>query len=172
MALLEDFNVLKHSEDEKAVNSFQAKNVIKGTINGFDFSLFDFTSEKYKQDQELSNQTVVYLELKDASLPKFSLRPKIPSETTKNVFGAKKLNLNLGVDFSKKYVLEGEDMKNAMTMFNFNKLNLFGNGITEPIFESNGISAIVFDAGELSDPEDLKSFAEKAIELIIQFKKD
>ena len=89
LALLEDFNVLKHSEDEKAVNSFQAKNVVKGTINGFDFSLFDFTSEKYKQDQELSNQTVVYLELKNVSLPKFSLRPKTPSETTKNVFGAK-----------------------------------------------------------------------------------
>lgn len=96
----------------------KAYNILRGQKRDAQAAVFDY---KYTTGGGRSSQThqltLVYLTLSQAELVQFSLRPRRMFDKVAAKFGQKEINFELAIEFSKKYLVQGNDEEAVRRLF-------------------------------------------------------
>ena len=140
------------------------KNVMQGQAAGTHVTLFDYqytigsgkNSSTYKQ-------TVMMFDSPGMGLPQFALRPERFFHKIGAAFGYQDIDFDDHPDFSKHYLLRGDDEAAIRTMFSSDKLSYFehNHGLCA---EGTGQCLVFYRHGKRADPKEIPDFVQKGVE--------
>ena len=117
---LDSFTLFNHG------HSKQIKNFMYGEANGVKTALFDYIYVVGSGRNRTTHfQTVTYLEPADLRAPYFTLRPEGFFTKIMTAFGYQDINFGQRPEFSKKYLLRGQDEMAIRQVFNDQLLSFF-----------------------------------------------
>lgn len=91
-------------------HSRKTRNLLAGEKDGHRVAVFDYTYVTGAgKSQATWSQTVVHVHAQELALPRFVLRPEHVFHKIGELFGSKDIDLEVDPDFSKRYLLRGED---------------------------------------------------------------
>jgi hypothetical protein len=143
----------------------QARNVMKGEIDGLTVSLFDYTyvtgSGKSRREHR---QTVVGLSLPTSSLPPFLLKPENVFYRIASALGWHDIDFPEAPNFSKHFLLRGAQEHAIRAAFNPGVLDFFERhpGLSA---EGCGSQLVYYRAGRLQPPANIRGFIRQGCEL-------
>ena len=116
-------------------------------------------------------QSVIYFRSPELNLPQFSLRPETPFHKIGSALGYEDIDFEsdrTGVEFSKKYLLQGKDEQKVRELFTPEVLGFFGGqyGVST---EGGGDQLIFYRLGKRIKPEDVRPFMEEGLEVFRLF---
>jgi hypothetical protein len=143
----------------------QARNVMKGEIDGLTVSLFDYTyvtgSGKSRCEHR---QTVVGLSLPTVSLPPFILMPENIFYRIASALGWHDIDFPEAPNFSKRFLLRGAQEHAIRAAFNPGVLDFFERHPGRSA-EGCGRQLIYYRAGRLQPPAEIRAFLKQGCEL-------
>ena len=115
--------------------------------------------------------SVIYFRSPELNLPQFSLRPEGRSDKIGSALGYQDIDFEsdrTGVEFSKKYLLQGKDEQKVRELFATEVLGFFEgqDGIST---EGGGDQLIFYGLGKRIKPEDVRPFMEEGLEVFRLF---
>ena len=138
-------------------HSKQIKNFMYGEANGVKAAVFDYTfvtgSGKHRQTH---NQSVTYLEPANLRVPYFSLRPEGFMTKIFQAFGYQDIDFGQRPEFSKQYLLRGQDEPAIRQAFNDRLLSFF-ESYHGTCVDGGGNQLFVFRAGHRYLPHEIQS---------------
>jgi hypothetical protein len=143
----------------------QARNVMKGEIDGLTVSLFDYTYVTgHRKSRRDHRQTVVGLSLPTLSLPPFLLMPENIVYRIASALGWHDIDFPEAPNFSKRFLLRGAQEHAIRAAFNPGVLDFFERhpGVSA---EGSGSQLIYYRAGYLQQPADIRGFMRQGCEL-------
>ena len=153
------FNMIAGLEQFTLFNqghSKQIKNFMYGEANGVKAAVFDYTyvtgSGKHRQ---VHNQSVTYLESGNLRAPYFSLRPEGFFTKIMQAFGYQDIDFGQRPEFSKQYLLRGQDEIAIRQTFNDGLLSFFEN-YADTCADGGGNQLFVFRAGHRFQPQEIQ----------------
>jgi len=148
----------------------KATNLISGYFLGLNFRLFDF---RYTigggNSSRIIRQTVAHVELKSRHLPEFYLGPANFFHRMGKKMGYKKIDFEYFPDFSKKYVLKGEDEAQIQQAFKPYILDYLQNKTTGFSIEGLGKHIIYYRKNKRIKPVEIRQFMEMVREIVDLF---
>ena len=152
-------------------HSRRIKNIMEGAIEDNYIIIFDY---RYVtgggKNSHTYNQTVILFLSDRLDLPKFALRPENIFHKIGKVFGYKDINFDHYPQFSKKYLLRGEDEQLVREMFNEDVIRHFESNLNLCL-EAGGNQLIFYRSSKRVKPQLLRTFLDeafKAYQLFIQ----
>lgn len=107
-------------------HSKRIKNFMYGNAQGIKAAAFDYIYVTGGgKNQQTHYQTVVYLEPNSTSLPFFYLRPESFIDKMMSAFGSQDIDFGQRPDFSKQYILRGQDEPSIRGIFDDRVLAFF-----------------------------------------------
>ena len=107
------------------------------------------------------------------NLPQFALRPEYLFDKIGSALGYQDIDIDFesdrtGVEFSKKYLLQGKDEQKVRELFTPEVLGFFGGqyGVST---EGGGDQLIFYRLGKRIKPEDVRPFIEEGLEVFRLF---
>lgn len=138
-------------------HSKQIKNFMYGEANGVKAAVFDYTfvtgSGKHRATH---NQSVTYLEPANLRVPFFSLRPEGFMTKIFQAFGYQDIDFGQRPEFSKQYLLRGQDEPGIRQAFNDRLLSFF-ESYPGTCVDGGGNQLLVFRAGHRYQPHEIQS---------------
>jgi hypothetical protein len=163
LAGLSGFELFKHGHSKRL------KNLIRGATRQTEIALFDYRyTTGGGRHQQIWRQTVVLFRLNQASLPTFTLRPESVWDKLGAVLGFKDINFETHPDFSKRYVLKGQDEAAIRRVFNVRVLAFYE---AEPNIctEGAGDQLLVYRRAKQIKPEEWRAFLDEAFKVLTVF---
>lgn len=143
----------------------QIQNMVRGTINGFQVSVFDYTYYVSFGNRKIHRQTIVMIEAPQISLPLFSLRPRPEGLLQKmNILTENNIEFPQSPNFSDRYELTGRDERRIRQFFNNHLLNFFcETGIFS--LEGGGSRFVFYREDSLTAPESLRPMLNQGLQI-------
>ena len=140
------------------------KDVISGVFGGEEVLFCNYRYVVgHGKHQHASRQSLMFLTLK-RSLPDLVMAPEGFFSKVGQVFGAADIDLLTHPEFSKRYVLKGDEEETIRELFTFDLLEYFEKrlGLTLEVFQDE---LVFYRSNKRSAPEDLESFLTEGIEV-------
>lgn len=138
-------------------HSKEIKNFMYGEANGIKAAVFDYVfvtgSGKHRQTH---HQSVVYLEPGNSHLPYFSLRPEGFWTKIFQAFGYQDIDFGQRPEFSKQYLLRGQDELAIRQTFNDTLLSFF-ESYAGTCVDGGANQLFVFRASHRLQPHEIQS---------------
>lgn len=135
----------------------EIKNFMYGEANGVKAAVFDYVyvtgSGKHRQ---VHRQSVTYLEPANLRVPYFSLRPEGFFTKIIQAFGYQDIDFGQRPEFSKQYLLRGQDEPAIRQAFNDRLLSFF-ESYPGTCVDGGGNQLFVFRAGHRFQPHEVQS---------------
>jgi hypothetical protein len=149
----------------------KAFNFLRGQRRDALVTVFDY---KYTtgggKNSHTYQQTAVLFNLLASELAQFTLKPRGLWEKMTSKLGAKEMDFSTAAEFTKKYLVKGEDESAIHQMFNPSVLAFFEGqpGLT---VEANEKQLLVYRQSKRVKPEELKAFLDNATQLLALMRK-
>ncbi len=140
-------------------------NVLYGQIDGVKAALFDYQYVVgHGKHRSTHNQSVVYFEPRDVRLPVFSLRPEGTFHKIMSAFGYQDIDFGNRPEFSKLYLLRGQDEQTVRNTFSDAALGFYEMN-QGSCTDGGGNQLFVFRQGHRIAPLEAQSFVNWATEV-------
>lgn len=173
-----DFHPFGHDELHSKVQGFKLfnsghsrkmTNVILGETDLVNVAIFDYryTTGSGKH-QHTHHQTVVSMESKSLDIPSFTMRPESLLDWFGSALGFQDIDFDEHPQFSKMFVLKGENEAAIRNFFDMEILDFFAErkGIT---FEGFPGQFIYFKGGRTTKPDDMRTYLEEGYSVYAAF---
>jgi hypothetical protein len=139
-------------------HSKQIKNMMYGEASGIKAAVFDYVYVTgYGKHRQTYYQSVVYLEPGNLSIPFFSLRPEGLLFKIFTAFGYQDIDFGQRPEFSKQYILRGQDEQAIRQTFNDGLLSFYeAYGGTST--DGGGNQLFVYRGGYRFQPPEIQSY--------------
>ena len=135
----------------------EIKNFMYGEANGVKAAVFDYTFVTGSgKNRQTHCQSVTYLEPRNLRVPYFSLRPEGFMTKIFQAFGYQDIDFGQRPEFSKQYLLRGQDEPAIRQTFNDGLLSFF-ESYHGTCVDGGGNQLFVFRAGYRFQPEEIQS---------------
>jgi hypothetical protein len=142
--------------------SKRAGNVLSGTIEDLELHLFDYRyTTGSGKNRSTHHQTVAAFSIPGADLPTFRLAPETIFHKIGAAMGMQDIDFDGHPEFSKRYVLSGNDEKSIREIFT-PEVVAFLESIPRVHAEASGTWLIVFRTGRRVKVEKLHEFLDEA----------
>jgi hypothetical protein len=147
-------------------HSRQVKNFMYGEAQGVKAAVFDYIyvtgSGKHRHTH---SQTVVYLEPANLNLPVFALRPESFVIKMLTAFGYQDIDFGQRPEFSRQYILRGQDEPAIRQTFNDRVLSFY-ESYSGTCTDAGGNQILLFRAGHRFPPQEIESYVGLALQLL------
>jgi len=138
--------------------SRQIKNFMYGQAQGVKAAVFDYIYVTGSgKSQQTHYQTVVYLEPLNVALPMFSLRPETLFHRMLSAFGYQDIDFGQRPEFSKQYILRGQNELAIRQTFNDRVLSFF-EGYAGTCVDAGGNQLFIYRAGQRFQPPEIEGY--------------
>jgi len=138
--------------------SRQIKNFMYGQAQGVKAAVFDYIYVTGSgKSQQTHYQTVVYLEPLNVALPMFSLRPETLFHRMLSAFGYQDIDFGQRPEFSKQYILRGQNELAIRQTFNDRVLSFF-EGYAGTCMDAGGNQLFIYRAGQRFEPFEIQGY--------------
>ncbi len=152
-------------------HSKKIANALVGKAGALDVAVFDYayTTGGGKHSQRW-RQTVILFESDDMALPKFTLRPENIFHKIGQVFGYKDIDFDSHPEFSKRYLLKGENEEAVRATFG-DKARSFYESDLKLSTEAAGPQLIHYRSGKRVTPDEISEFIKQGVRVLTLFRK-
>src|SRR6185369_1361179 len=138
--------------------SRQIRNFMYGQAQGVKAAVFDYIYVTGSgKSQQTHYQTVVYLEPVNLALPMFSLRPETLFHRMLSAFGYQDIDFGQRPEFSKQYILRGQNELAIRQTFNDRVLSFF-EGYAGTCVDAGGNQLFIYRAGQRFEPPEIEGY--------------
>jgi len=138
--------------------SRQIRNFMYGQAQGVKAAVFDYIYVTGSgKSQQTHYQTVVYLEPVNLALPMFSLRPETLFHRMLSAFGYQDIDFGQRPEFSKQYILRGQNELAIRQTFNDRVLSFF-EGYAGTCVDAGGNQLFIYRAGQRFQPPEIEGY--------------
>lgn len=136
----------------------QIRNMMYGEASGIKAAVFDYiyTTGSGKH-QQTHYQSVVYLEPPNLVVPYFSLRPEGFMHKIFQAFGYQDIDFGQRPEFSRRYILRGQDEPAIRQAFNDGLLSFYEN-YPDTCTDAGGNQLFLFRGGYRFEPQEIQSY--------------
>ena len=147
-------------------HSKKIRNVLTGRAGETDVRVFDYRyTTGGGKNSHTWRQTVMLCESAKMSLPNFALRPKHFFHKIGQVFGLHDIDFDTHPDFSKRYLLKGDDESEIRKLFDSDAL-AFYESHGKLSTEAAGHQLIHYHANKRVAPEEMSEFIREGVEVL------
>ena len=147
-------------------HSRQIKNFMYGVAQGVKAAAFDYIYVTGSgKNQQTHYQTVVYLEPANFSVPYFSLRPESFIHRIMGAFGYQDIDFGQRPEFSKEYILRGQDEMAIRGAFNDRVLSFF-ESYGGTCVNAGGNQLFVYRGGYRCQPHEVEGSVGVALQIM------
>lgn len=147
-------------------HSKRIKNFMYGEANGVKSAVFDYIYVTgYGRNSQTHYQTVVYLEPANLRVPFFSLRPEGFFTKFLTAFGYQDIDFGQRPEFSKRYLLRGQDEQGIRQTFNDGLLSFFESYPGTSV-DAGGNQMFIFRAGQRLQPQEIQPYVALALNVV------
>jgi len=161
----EFFHYLKGFRLMKMGSSRTVYNIFDGASEHFNMKMFDY---QYNvgggKSSSTYNQTVMLIEFNQLELPTFKMKPENFFHRVSNAFGMQDIDFEDYPEFSKQYLLQGQNEAAIRQVFNA-ELLLFFTVHKGLCLETDNNKLLIYRHGKRISPEEIRSFLEKNLAL-------
>ena len=149
--------------------SQEIRNHAAGEMGGRPVSVFDFSYVTGAgKSRTVWRQTVVHVQLPGMELPAFALRPEHALHRIGGLFGYQDIDLEADPDFSRRYLLRGEDEAGIRALFDADVRDFYDRN-PKSCTEAAGADLFYWRTGKLVKPEEIDALLESAVDLAGRF---
>lgn len=151
-------------------HSRQISNVLIGKFNDIPVTVMDYRyTTGGGKSSHTWQQTVIAIESSKLALPVFILRPENIFDKIGSAFGKKDINFETAPQFSKRYMLRGDDEPSIRMIFNQWIIEYYERhpGLST---EGDGQKLIYYRVSKSVTPDKIESFLQEAYEIYGLFK--
>ena len=136
----------------------KVKNEMWGNRNGIDISIFGYQyTESHGNNSSTYKQTVVTMNSKKLKFPTFELKPENTFHKIGQVFGYQDIDFEEFPDFSKEYLLRGDNESDIRKLFTPRIINFFESNKNLCI-EAQNNTLIFYKPSKRCKPKDIEMF--------------
>ncbi len=152
-------------------HSKKITNVLVGKACTLDVAVFEYAyTTGGGQHSQRWRQTVILFESDDMDLPEFTLRPENVFHKIGQVFGYKDIDFDSHPEFSKRYLLRGENEEAVRATFG-DKARSFYESDLKLSTEAAGQQLIHYRSGKRVSPDQISEFIEQGVRVLTLFRK-
>ncbi len=152
-------------------HSKKIANVLMGKAGALDVALFDYTyTTGGGQHSQQWRQTVILFESDDMALPKFTLRPENVFHKIGQVFGYQDIDFDSHPEFSKRYLLRGENEEEVRATFGIEARSFYESDLKLST-EAAGPQLIHYRSGKRVSPDQISEFIKQGVRVLTLFRK-
>jgi hypothetical protein len=141
----------------------EIKNFMYGAASGTKAAVFDYVYVTgYGKNRQVHRQSVVYLEQPNFSVPYFSLRPENVLLKIFTAFGYQDIDFGQRPEFSRRYILRGQDEPAIRQTFNDGLLSFYEQYLGT-CTDGGGNQLFVFRGGYRFQPQEIQSYVGLAL---------
>jgi hypothetical protein len=160
IAGLERFQLFNQGHGKKI------KNFMYGQASGVKAAVFDYIyTVGGGKNSHTYYQSVVYLESANLNLPSFSLRPENFIHKMLGAFGYQDIDFGQRPEFSKKYLLRGQEETSIRRAFN-DRVLAFYESYAGTCTDAGGNQLFVFRSGIRLEPQEIQGYVGIGLQLI------
>ncbi|MDX6559432.1 MAG: hypothetical protein QOF72_2481 [Blastocatellia bacterium] len=138
--------------------SKEIKNFMYGEASGIKAAVFDYVYVTgYGKNRQTHSQSIVYLEPTYLSLPYFSLRPENVLLKIFTAFGYQDIDFGQRPEFSRQYILRGQDEAAIRRTFNDGLLSFYEK-YPGTCSDGGGNQLFVYRGGYRFEPHEIQSY--------------
>lgn len=146
-------------------HSKQIKNMMYGQASGIKTAVFDYLYITGSGRSTVRHyQTVVYLEPANLALPYFSLRPERFMSKVLSAFGYQDIDFGQRPEFSRQYILRGQDEPAIRQTFNDSVLSFY-ESYPGTCTDAGGNQLFLFRGGYEFQPQEIQSYVGLALKI-------
>jgi hypothetical protein len=150
-------------------HSKQINNMMYGEASGIKAAVFDYVYVTgYGKHRQTHYQSVVYLEPANLRVPYFSLRPEHFMHKIITAFGYQDIDFGQRPEFSKNYLLRGQDEQGIRQIFN-DRLLSFYESYGGTCTDAGGNQLLLFRSGDRFAPHEIQSYVALGLNLLTLF---
>ncbi len=140
------------------------RNILSKTEGDVQILIFDYKyTVGYGKNSHTYNQTVISFELKDLELPCFVLRPENIFHKIGSAFGYQDIDFEISPEFSKHFLLQGDNEPAVTQLFNIDVLSYFEREREKKMcVEGGGNQLIYYKSGKIVKLADIRTELEQA----------
>lgn len=139
----------------------KVKNEMWGNRNSIDVSIFGYQyTEGHGKHSSTYNQTVVSMDCNKLKFPLFELKPENTFHKIGQIFGYQDIDFENFPDFSKNYLLRGEDESKIRQLFTSRVINFFESN-NDLCIEAQNNTLILYKPSNRCKPEEIARFIEE-----------
>ena len=165
-------NMIAGLERFALFNSGQGKritNFMYGEASGIKAAVFDYAyTTGSGKNRQTHYQSVVYLEPGNLSLPYFSLRPENFLLKIFTAFGYQDIDFGQRPEFSRQYILRGQDEQAIRRTFN-DRLLAFYESYPGTSTDGGGNQLFIYRGGYRFQPQEIQSYVGLGLEVLNLF---
>jgi hypothetical protein len=152
IAWLERFTLFSQGHNKRI------KNFMYGQAQGVKAAVFDYIYVTGSgKNQQTHYQTVVYLESTNLTLPMFALRPENLFHRMLSALGYQDIDFGQRPEFSRQYILRGQDERAIRQTFN-DRLLAFFESYSGTCMDAGGSQLFVFRANYRFQPHEIEGY--------------
>lgn len=144
-------------------------NLLRRDENGRHITIFDYRTRKQHTSDSPTTMTILLLESERLDLPAFVARPEALFQKLGTVLGGEDIDFPEHPEFSRKYVLQGEDEEQIRKLMTGAVIRAFerhtGVGISGISVEGRGRRLIVYHYLRSVSAKDLREFLNAGLEI-------
>ena len=150
-------------------HSKKAYNLLKGTYGKTYWEIFDYNyTVGAGRNSSTYTQTIIYTQVKDFNFPHFTLDPEGFFHKIAQALGFKDINFEANPEFSKKYLLKGENEEKIRELFAPHILRFFEK-MKKPIhIEAKGNNFLLWSRPRIK-PQELRNFLDQTNNILNLF---
>jgi carbonic anhydrase len=169
-----DFSMIPNLESYYLFSQGHSKkieNMMYGEIDGGRAAVFDYYYVTGSgKNRSTHNQTVVYFQSRQLQLPLFSLRPENVFHKVFEAFGYQDIDFAQRPEFSKRYLLRGQDEQNIRQIFSDRVLAFFETNQERISTDAGGDQLFFYQENVPVAPQNVRQFVEWGRGLLHLFK--
>ena len=148
----------------------KSKNMLSGRTQDVDLAVFGYRfTTGHGKNQRTHKQSVISFQSPHLSLPDFELRPEGMFHKIGQAFGYKDIDFDSNSEFSKRYLLRGEDEPAIRDIFNPELLAMI-TSLHRVSVEASGDRLIFYRASKRIDPEEINACMDEGFRVFGLFK--
>jgi hypothetical protein len=162
---------LKHLHLFSQGHSRKITNVLMGKAGALDVAVFEYAyTTGGGQHSQRWRQTVILFESDGMDLPKFTLRPENVFHKIGQVFGYKDIDFDSHPEFSKRYLLRGENEEAVRATFGTQARSFYESDLKLST-EAAGPQLIHYRSGKKVAPDEISEFIKQGVRVLTLFRK-
>lgn len=142
----------------------EIRNLMYGDFDGVNASVFDYIYTLGSKHPTTYFQSVVLLEQTDQRFPVFTLRPEGVFDKMFSAFGYQDIDFGQRPDFSRQYILRGEDEPAIRRIFNDQVLSFYERN-PGTFTDAGEEQLFIYRARERLQPVEIESYLDLALQI-------
>lgn len=142
----------------------EIKNLMYGAVDAVNATVFDYIYTLGLKHPTTYFQSVVLFEPDDQNFPAFSLRPEGVFDKMFSAFGYQDIDFSQRPEFSRRYILRGEDESAIRRIFNDRVLSFYESN-PDTFTDAGDNQLFVYRAHHRLQPAEIESYVGLALEI-------